>query len=238
MTQDMDWQGKVALVTGGSSGIGLAVASALVARGANVVITGRNRDRLAQAADHQKSIEAVVASGSPEDHAAEVVKKALGKWGRLDLLVNNAGAGHPMPVDAYTADAIAAICAVNITTPSLLVKEAQASLRQTGGAIVNISTAVSRNAAPALAHYAATKAALEHLTRSWAIELAEAGIRVNAVAPGPVKTGALTGMMGLPLRPPKPSKRPRRPRSRSDDAASPKTWFPGSCALEAPAMNG
>ncbi len=112
--------------------------------------------------------------------------------------MNNAGAGSMLPISEYGAEQISQMCALNIVAPSLLVKEAASALKKSKGAIVNISTAVSRNAAPALAHYAATKLALEHLTKSWSIELAGDGIRVNAVSPGPVKSGALTGMMGLP----------------------------------------
>ena len=144
------------------------------------------------------AIETVVADSADPAIASNIVETALGKWGRLDLVVNNAGAGQLLPIEAYEAELIAWMCAVNITAPSLLVKESRAALSRTQGAIVNIGTAVSRNAAPQLAHYAATKAALEHLTRSWAIELAGEGVRVNAVSPGPVKSGALTGMMGLP----------------------------------------
>ena len=198
MTQANSWQGKVAIVTGGSAGIGEATALALVERGAAVLATGRDAARLALVAAKSSAIEAFQADGADPASAARIVEAALNRWGRLDLIVNNAGAGHPLPIEAYDAEAIAKICAVNITAPSLLVKEGRTALRETKGAVVNIGTALSRNAAPLLAHYAATKAALEHLTRSWAIELADDRIRVNAVAPGPVKSGALTGMMGLP----------------------------------------
>ena len=129
---------------------------------------------------------------------AKIVEDALARWGRVDLIVNNSGAGQPLPIDAYDADVIASMTTVNIVAPSQLVKASRDALRASRGAVVNIGTAVSRNAAPMLAHYGATKKALESLTQSWAIELSTDGIRVNAISPGPVKSGALTGMMGLP----------------------------------------
>jgi NAD(P)-dependent dehydrogenase (short-subunit alcohol dehydrogenase family) len=132
------------------------------------------------------------------DSAKRITEAAINRWGQLDLIVNNSGAGQPMPSEVYDAETIKNMSQVNIIAPSLLIKEGHAALRETKGAIVNIGTAVSRNAVPMLAHYGATKAALEHLTQSWAVEMASDSIRVNAIAPGPVKSGALTGMMGLP----------------------------------------
>lgn len=198
MSEQTNWQGKVAIVTGGSSGIGRATALALTEMGANVVITGRDGTRLSDVAGKNPAIEVVQADSADPAASKRIVEAAIKRWGRLDLLVNNAGAGKPLPIEAYDTETLSHICAVNIVGPSLLLKEAQTALAATRGAVVNIGTAVSQNAAPGLAHYAATKAALEHLTRSWALELAAHGIRVNAVSPGPVKSGALTGMMGLP----------------------------------------
>ena len=197
-TPNEDWQAKVAIVTGGSSGIGRATAEALAERGAKVLITGRNAETLRQVSQTSENIEFIQMDSADSNSGAKIVEDALDRWGRIDLIVNNSGAGQPLPIDAYDADVIANMATINIVAPSLLVKAGREALRASRGAVVNIGTAVSRNAAPLLAHYGATKKALESLTQSWAIELSTDGIRVNAISPGPVKSGALTGMMGLP----------------------------------------
>lgn len=119
------------------------------------------------------------------------------RWGRLDVLVNNAGAGAILPLEDAGVDQIRAIFGVNVIGPSLLATAALPHLKSSGGAIVNVSSTFGHKAAPALSHYAASKAALEHLTRCWALELAPESIRVNAVAAGPTETEFLTERMQL-----------------------------------------
>ncbi len=139
MKNNDSWQDKVAIVTGGSAGIGKATALALAERGAKVLITGRNAEKLKETASASTSIATLLADSADPATCALIIKTALNHWGRLDLIVNNAGAGHPMPTASYDAELIAKMCAVNITTPSLMVKEGQAALRETKGAIVNIA---------------------------------------------------------------------------------------------------
>jgi NAD(P)-dependent dehydrogenase (short-subunit alcohol dehydrogenase family) len=191
------FEDKVIIVTGGSAGIGRAAALQFAALGARVLITGRRAERLEKVSIAHSNIEALVADTSNSEDAVRTVRKAVQRWGRIDVLVNNAGAGAIMPLAQADAERVKEIFAVNVVGPTLLAKEALPYLTETKGSIINISSTYGSKAGAMLSHYGASKAALEYLTRSWALELAPVGIRVNAIAVGPTETEALKGMMGL-----------------------------------------
>ncbi|GAA2060050.1 SDR family oxidoreductase [Streptomyces albiaxialis] len=190
-------QGPVVLVTGAGTGIGRATARAFAADGAYVLAVGRREEPLAGTAADFPGIRPyaadITADGAPE----RIVSAALDAYGRLDVLVNNAGIVGDQALGSLTPDGIRPQFDTNLFAPALLTQAALPALEASGrGAIVNVSTSVGQRAWPGNSLYAATKTALELLTRSWAVELAPRGIRVNAVAPGAVETpiGAHRGL--------------------------------------------
>jgi len=191
------FKGKVVIVTGGSSGIGRSAALQFATFGAHVLITGRRAVRVDEAAKDHPNVETIVADTSHPEDAIRTISRAIERWGRLDVLVNNAGAGAIIPLAEVNAERVADIFAVNVLGPFLLAKEALPHLKKSRGSIVNISSTYGSKSGAGLSHYGASKAALEYLTRTWALELAPTGIRVNAIAVGPTESGALIGMMGL-----------------------------------------
>ncbi|MQA04535.1 MAG: SDR family oxidoreductase [Streptosporangiales bacterium] len=188
---------RVAIVTGAGSGIGRATALAFAAAGARVLGVGRRRDALAAVAGADGRIATLPADLRADGAHQAVVDAAVDRWGRVDTVVNNAGATALMPLSEATAARIADLFSLNVTAPSLLARAALPHLRRTRGSIVNVSSTYGHRPIPGAAHYAASKAALEHLTRSWALELAADHVRVNAVAPGPTASEALAAA-GLP----------------------------------------
>lgn len=188
---------KVVVITGGSSGIGRAAALGCAMQGAKVLVTARCRAQLEEATADHPDIEGLVADVANPEDAARTIGAVIERWGRLDALVNNAGAGAILHLAEASAEAIARIFAVNVVGPSLLTAAALPYLEVEKGAVINVSSTFGQKPGAGLSHYAASKAALDHLTRCWALELAPRGIRVNAVAAGPTESGALTGMMGL-----------------------------------------
>jgi NAD(P)-dependent dehydrogenase (short-subunit alcohol dehydrogenase family) len=193
----VDLSGKAVIVTGAGSGIGRATAVAFAGAGANVLGVGRRADALAGTAGIHPGVRPHRADLRSDGAAEEIVAEAIAQWGRLDVLVNNAGVTAMMPIGEVTVTAMDDLFALNVFAPSLLVSRALPHLRSTRGAIVNVSSTFGHRPLAGAGHYAASKAAHEHLTRSWALELAPDRVRVNAVAPGPTESEALAAA-GLP----------------------------------------
>lgn len=192
------FEGKTAIVTGASRGIGLAIAQRLVADGARVVVTGRKEAALAEAVAELGGPEvALGVAGHADDteHQAEVVAKAVATFGSADLLVNNTGI-NPVygPLVDIDLDAARKIVDVNcIAAVSWVQQVHRAWMAEHGGAVVNVASVAGRRPAPGIAFYGASKAMLIHLTEELAVELGP-DIRVNAVAPAVVKTRFATAL--------------------------------------------
>jgi NAD(P)-dependent dehydrogenase (short-subunit alcohol dehydrogenase family) len=179
---------RVVAVTGAGTGIGRATARAFAAAGAHVLAVGRRPTPLAETAEGHPRIVPLPADVTTSDAPGLVVRTALDQFGRLDVLVNNAGtAGGGALADLDEAAARRQL-ETNLLAPVRLAHAALDALAATGGVIVNVSTSIGQRAWPGGSVYAAGKAALDSLTRSWAVELAPRGIRVVAVAPGAVDT--------------------------------------------------
>lgn len=183
---------KVALVTGAARGIGLAVARRFLADGFDVALLDIEGDLLAKSVsslDVPDATLAVTCDVSDANAVASAVAEVERRFGRLDVLVNNAGVAVFAPL-METSDADwSRVLAVNLTGPFLCTKAAVPMMRQHGGgAIVNITSISGLRASTLRSAYGSSKAGLAHLTKQLAVELAELGIRVNGVAPGPVDT--------------------------------------------------
>ena len=184
-------EGRSAIVTGASRGIGLAIAEALVDAGAKVVMTSRTREAAEAAASTVDSKRAVGyrAHAADEDAAAGCVAFAVERFGRLDILVNNAGTNPSFgPVLDQSRSLFMKTVEVNVWAPILWTQLAwRAWMAEHGGTVVNTASVGGLVVGPNLGLYAVSKAALIHLTKQLALELAP-NVRVNAVAPGVVRT--------------------------------------------------
>ncbi len=190
---DLRLDGRVALVTGGTRGIGRAIAEALAHAGASVAVLARKADELAETAEALTALGAhtitVAGSAGDPDVIEEAVARCVGELGALDLLVNNAATNPAFgPVVDVEPRAVRKILEVNLEGPIQLIQAAwRAHMRDHGGAVLNLASTGGIHPAPGIGVYNVSKAALIHLTRQLAVELAPS-VRVNALAPGIVKT--------------------------------------------------
>lgn len=185
--------GRTAIITGGDSGIGRAVAEAFAAEGAHVVIAYLNEHEDAketEACVREKGSEALLIAGdiSRQAHCKKVVDKTLKRFGSIDIVVNNAGVQYPQDkIEDITADQLLKTFQVNFFAQFFLTQAALPHM-SSGASIINTTSVTAYRGSPHLLDYSATKGAIVSFTRSLSAALATSGIRVNAVAPGPIWT--------------------------------------------------
>jgi NAD(P)-dependent dehydrogenase (short-subunit alcohol dehydrogenase family) len=191
----MELEGKRALVTGGTSGIGREVAKQLAPLGAEVVVSGRDAARGAETVAELEG-----AGGTGSFVAADLadfgaIARLAEEVGEVDILVNNAGIYDFAPTPEESRESYEAMFDVNVRAPYFLTAAlAPRMAGRGGGSIVNVSTMVAELGMPGSSAYAATKAALASLTRTWAGEFAGFGVRANVVTVGPTRTDGSAGM--------------------------------------------
>jgi NAD(P)-dependent dehydrogenase (short-subunit alcohol dehydrogenase family) len=192
----------VVLITGALTGIGRATALAFAQEGSRVVISGRREDAGRELVTELRALgveaEFVRADVRREDDVRNLVDKTVARFGRLDVAVNNAGTeGQPGPLTEQSAETYAATFDTNVLGTILSLKhEMRVMLAQGHGSIVNLSSTFGSRGAAGASTYVASKHAVEGLTKAAALEGAGAGVRVNAVAPGPIETGLLNRFTG------------------------------------------
>lgn len=189
--------GKVALITGGNSGIGLATAKLFVKEGAKVVITGRREEALDQAANEiGGNVKTILADSADISKTKEVIETTVNTFGKIDVLFVNAGVAYFSPHTEITEDFFDSQFNTNVKGPFFLIKEAIPHLND-GAVIIGNTSVVGQKGFDGTSVYSATKAAFRSLSRVLASELRERKIRTVSVAPGPIET-PIYGKLGMP----------------------------------------
>ncbi len=188
-------QDKIALVTGGTSGIGLATAQELAAQGARVFITGRRQAELdAAVASIGATATGIRADAAQLSDLDAVYAQIARQAGRLDILFANAGGGDMLPLGAITEEHFDRIFSTNVRGVLFTVQKALPLLSDKASVILTGSTAAIQGT-PGFSVYSASKAAVRNFARSWALDVKDRGIRINVVSPGPVQTPGLGGLV-------------------------------------------
>jgi NAD(P)-dependent dehydrogenase (short-subunit alcohol dehydrogenase family) len=185
----VDIQGKVIIVTGASSGIGLAIARRLTDEGARVVLAARNEERLRELEKELEGSMAMPTDVTDAEQATALISRTVGELGRVDVLVNSAGRTMAKPVELIDLDEYRDVLELNVVAPLRLMQLAIPPMRQRGGgAIINVSSQASTKYIPFIAGYASTKFALNNLSLTAREELAKDNIIISIIKPGIVDT--------------------------------------------------
>jgi NAD(P)-dependent dehydrogenase (short-subunit alcohol dehydrogenase family) len=185
---------RIAIITGGASGIGFAIAKTFVQSGIKVILIGRDRSRLKLACETLGALSDFVGCDlSQLEELPSVVEKIKKTYGRIDILINNAGMHLKKPLDDVTDTEFQRVILTNQTAMFSLTREVvKVMAQQCSGVVLNISSMASQYGLPNVIAYTASKSAIEGMTRAMAVELAKDGIRVNCIAPGFIKTNMST----------------------------------------------
>jgi NAD(P)-dependent dehydrogenase (short-subunit alcohol dehydrogenase family) len=195
---DLGFNDRVCIVTGSTSGIGLKTAAMLASEGATVVVSGRDSERVERARADAGATLGVVCDLAEPAAPEELVAAALDAFGRVDCLVNNVGEAYQIGFEELTDIQWDAMWQLNVMSYVRSIRAAVPAMRERGrGAIVNVSSTAAKRPSTGMPNYSVTKAAVLSLSRLVADLYADAGIRCNAVAPGPTATAAWLGEGGL-----------------------------------------
>ncbi len=189
---------KIAIVTGGGTGIGKAIALEFAKVGANVVVASRKQENLDKVAAEIKALGreslAIATDIRVPEQVGNMVKQTVDKFGRIDILVNNAGASFPIAVEEMSPNAWDVIININLRGTFLCsIAAGKLMIQQKGGKIINVSSVAGIDGSPRMAHYGAAKAGVINLTKTLSVEWAQHNINVNCIAPGMIETEGVRG---------------------------------------------
>lgn len=194
--------GKTALITGSTSGIGLGIAEKLAAHGANIILNGFGNPaeleklRTKLESDHRVSVTYDGADMSKPDSIGAMMRRAAAAFGRVDILVNNAGIQHVAPIEEFPPEKWDAVLAINLSAAFHTIRHAMPAMKAAGwGRVINVASAHALVASPFKSAYVAAKHGIAGLTKAVALEAAEHGVTVNAICPGYVLTPLVEGQI-------------------------------------------